>query len=269
MKPFVCTNCGFWQQFFEAPTSCPICLDFRHTPPENGWEFLDFEAATQRFSTKWHEDELGIVTFQTAPKLGIGPSGYLIPTPRGNLLFESCGFYSESALDWIESRGGIAFLSASHPHTYGASWQLQARFSPLVALQTRDLAWSNTLRVARPFDESLEIAPGAYLIHTGGHFDGHTVLHLAEKSVLFAGDMLKFHFDGANFEGISTHKGFNRGIPMSHAEIRKYLEVVREIPFERVYSSFERAPDGCRDLVLQMFEAQLSGAPFFGPFRAT
>lgn len=265
MKHYVCTNCGFWQEGFESPRSCPICLDFRHTPPATGWEFLDFEAASQRFSTSWHEDELGVISFGTTPKLGIGPSGYLIPTPRGNLLFESCGFYSPDALDFIESRGGVAFLSASHPHAYGASWQLQARFSPLVAIQTRDLGWTQTLRVAYPFDAELEIAPGARLLHTAGHFDGHTILHLADPGALFAGDMLKFHFDGARFEGISTHKAFNRRIPMSHAEVRRYREGVENLDFDFVYSSFERAPDGCRDLVLQLFEAQLRGAPFFGP----
>lgn len=265
MKHYVCTNCGFWQRFFEIPRACPVCLDFRHTPPENGWEFLDFETAKTRFTTTWSEDELGVISFQTAPKLGIGPSGYLIPAVGGNLAFESCGFYCDAALDFIASRGGIALWSASHPHAYGAAWQLQERFSPVVAIQTRDLGWTNTLRVSRPFDEELEVAPGAHLIHSGGHFDGHSVLHLAQKSAFFAGDMLKFHFEGGRFAGISTHKGFNRGIPMSHAEVRRYQSIVQGWEFEHVYSSFERAPDGCRAEVLRLFSAQLSGAPFFGP----
>jgi len=25
LPAFVCTNCGFWQKFFETPSTCPIC----------------------------------------------------------------------------------------------------------------------------------------------------------------------------------------------------------------------------------------------------
>ena len=264
MKHYLCTNCGFWQHFFETPRTCPVCTDFRHTPPETGWEFLTFEQAAARYQTRWAEDELGVITFTVEPKLGIGPSGYLIPRKEGNLGFESCGFYDERALDFIESRGGLAQLSFSHPHAFGAAWQLQERFEPQVAIQVEDLGWTQTLDTDVPFDESWQLAPGARLIHTGGHFDGHSVLHLSDRKILFAGDMLKFHFDGAAFEGISTHKAFNRRVPMSHAEVRRYQSVVAAIDFEHVYTTFERAPARARALALQLFEAQLSGEPFFG-----
>ena len=83
MNRYLCTNCGFWQAFFATPPTCPVCTDFRHTPPENGWEFLTFNQAAARYQTRWHEDELGVITFTVEPKLGIGPSGYLIPRGRG------------------------------------------------------------------------------------------------------------------------------------------------------------------------------------------
>lgn len=268
MRRFVCTNCGFWQSDFGSPTSCPVCLDFRHTPPDDGWEFLDFNSARNLASTSWREDE-GVWIFETEPKWGIGPSGYLIPSEAGNIFFESCPFYSPQALDFIESKGGIAWLSASHPHAYGGFWQLQERFSPTVAVQVQDLRWTNEFNTAHPFDEELDLGKGARLVHTGGHFDGHSVLFLEREQTLFAGDLLKFHFNSTGgFEGISTHKGFNRRIPMSHAEVRRYRAVIESLPFERIYTTFERGPDGCRDLALQMFNEQLKGAPFFGPMRA-
>ena len=270
MKHYLCTNCGFWQSHFAPPQTCPVCTDFRHTPPEDGWEFLNFDQSAARFQTRWNEDELGVVTFTTESKLGIGPSGYLIPRPEdvgGNICFESCGFYDRNALDFIESRGGIAHLSFSHPHAFGAAWQLQERFEPQVLVQVEDLSWTQTLNTDCPFDEQLKFAPGARLIHTAGHFAGHSVLHLFDRKILFAGDMLKFHFDGDKFEGISTHKAFNRRVPMSHAEIRRYRDVVKSVDFDHVYTTFERAPDHARALALQLFEAQLNGAPFFGPME--
>ena len=233
--------------------------------PKRIGEYLELNSARHLFETVWHEDELGIVTFTNQPKLGIGPSGYLVPHPDGNIFFESCGVYSEAALETIAQRGGIRWLCFSHPHAYGAAWQLQERFEPQVAVQVEDLPWTGTLSVNTPFDEQLELGSGATLIHTGGHFNGHSILFFENKKILFAGDMLKFHFDGKTLAGISTHKAFNRRVPMSHDEIKQYQAIVEMIDFEHIYTTFERAPDGCRDLALQLFEKQLSGPPFFGP----
>ncbi len=265
MTPFLCTNCGFWQTHFAAPMTCPVCTDFRHTPPEGGFTFLPADEVARTTRCAWAEDDLGVVTFQTEPSFGIGPHGYLIPHPTGNVFFDGAGWYSPEALDLIAARGGLQWLSASHPHAYGALWQLQSCFEPTVAIQAEDLPWTGAFAVTRPFDDCLELAPGLTLWHTGGHFPGHTILHWAERRALFAGDMIKFHHDGGGrLTGLSTHKAFNRRIPMSHAEIRRYRVVVAELNFDRVYTTFESDPCD-RAQVLRLFDAQLAGPPFFGP----
>ena len=266
LSPFVCTNCGFWQRCAARPDACPVCLDFRHTPAENGFEFWTAPEAAARIDTHWHEAD-GMMVFHAEPPLGIGPRGYLVALPGGNLLFENPAWYSDGALDAIAARGGVRWLAASHPHAYGALWRVQERFAPeTVAIARPDLPWTNAFRVNHPYDDALELAPGATLLCTGGHFDGHAVLHLRDRRVLFAGDMVKFHL-ADNPPGISTHKGFNRQIPMSHAEIRRYQEVVGPLAFDEVYTTFEHAPRGVgtRDAVLGLFEAQRRGRPFFGP----
>ena len=267
LSPYVCTNCGFWQRHFTVPANCPVCLDFRHTPAENGFEFWSVAEAAERISTVWREDENGVWIFRSEPALGIGPSGYLIPLPGGNLLFEHPAWYSPAALDAIAGLGGVRWLAASHPHAYGGLWQVQERFQPeTVAIQKDDLPWTNAFQTNHPYDERLELAPGVELRHTGGHFDGHAVLCLRDRRTLFAGDMVKFHL-AENPPGISTHKGFNRQVPMSHAEIRRYQEVVEGLDFDETYTTFEHAPKGVgtRAAVLNLFQAQLRGAPFFGP----
>ena len=244
-----------------------MCLDFRHTPAENGFEFWSAEEAARKIVTTWREDENGVLIFRSEPGLGIGPSGYLLALPGGNLLFENPAWYSEAALAEISARGGVRWLAASHPHAYGGLWQVQARFQPeTVAIQRDDLPWTNAFRVNHPYDEVLELAPGVELRHTGGHFDGHAVLYWRDRRTLFAGDMVKFHL-AENPPGLSTHKGFNRRIPMSHAEIRRYREVVEPLDFDETYTTFEHAHRGVgtRQAVLNLFQAQLRGAPFFGP----
>ena len=244
-----------------------MCLDFRHTPADAGFEFWSAEEAAARIVTRWQQEKGGITVLRSEPGLGIGPNGYLIALPGGNLLFESPAWFSAGALAMIEAAGGVRWMAASHPHAYGGMWQIQERFAPeIVAIQRADLPWTGTLRVNRPYDERLEIAPGAELLHTGGHFDGHAVLLRRDRRVLFAGDMVKFHL-ADNPPGISTHKGFNRRIPMSHAEIRRYREVVAPLEFDEIHTTFEHAPQGVgtRAAVLALFDAQLAGAPFFGP----
>jgi len=260
LTPYLCTNCGFWQKHFTVPPTCPVCTDFRHTPPDDGFRFLTPEAVAAEVSTVWTGEDTDIVTFSTEPCVGIGPNGYLIRRPDGNVFFDGTAHYGLEALDLIASLGGIRWLTASHPHAYGALWQLQERFAPTVVIQVKDLPWTNAFQTAWPLDESLTLAPGLTLIHTAGHFAGHSVLHWADKRTLFAGDMLKFH----GTAGLSTHKGFNRKIPMSHAEIRRYKEVVQGLEFDTVYTTFETAPCTQAD-VLRLFDRQLAGPPFFGP----
>jgi len=262
--PYLCTNCGFWQKHFSVPHACPVCTDFRHTPPEDGFYFLTPDAVEAETRTVWVGEDTDVVTFSTEPRIGIGPHGYLIKLPSGNVFFEGTAYYSPEALKLIASLGGIRWLSASHPHAYGALWQLQERFAPAVILQVKDLHWTNAFQTQWPFDERLALAPGLTLIHTGGHFAGHTVLYWADRKTLFAGDMLKFHSENGKVTGLSTHKGFNRKIPMSHAEVRRYAEVVETLDFDTVYTSFEAARCTRADM-LRLFDRQLAGPPFFGP----
>ncbi len=72
----------------------------------------------------------------------------------------------------ISELGGIRILAASHPHGYGALYQLQEHFGPELLIQKEDLEWTKAMRVTLPYDEVFEIRPGLTLYHTGGPLRG-------------------------------------------------------------------------------------------------
>ncbi|MGY2051112.1 MBL fold metallo-hydrolase [Methylobacterium sp. JK268] len=270
LPAFVCGNCGFWQRHFAAPPACPLCLDARHVVPQDGWRFRTIAEAQAAFPCHWVEVEPGVWKFWNDPVTGIGPSAYLITTPGGNMGFEGCSVFSEAALDRIAALGGMAVLSASHPHSYAALPQLQDRFDPELALPAADFVWSAALQVSWPYDDGLEPLPGLELHRTAGHFDGHAVLYDRERKILFCGDALKFELDPADPRRaltISAHKAFVRGVPLTPAELRRYRTVFAALDFVQTWTPFEQAANVGRREVLALIDAMLAGRPHAYPVR--
>lgn len=264
LPAYVCVNCGFWQRHFDRPPSCPLCLDARHVVPKDGWRFLDAAEASAEWPTRWEELEPGAWRFWNEPVEGIGPSGYLLVGETGNVFFEGCSVFDEAALYQIEALGGIGILSASHPHSYGALWQLQDRFDPELALPAADFIWSAALRISWPYDDHLEIRPGLDLIRTGGHFDGHAVLHDQTRRLLLCGDALKFEIDPKDHRTattISAHKAFVRAVPLTPAELRRYRDVFAPLDFIGTWTPFEQIRNSGRDEALALIDAQLQTRP--------
>ncbi len=268
LPAFFCDNCGFWQRSFAPPPSCPLCIDARHVMPQHGWRFRDAAEAEASFPCHWTEMEPGIWRFWNDPVEGIGSHSYLIRTPGGNLMFEGCAVYSADALAAIATLGGVQVLAASHPHSYGALWQIQDRFDPEVALHPGDLSWSAAVCVTWPFDDELEPLPGLTLHCTAGHFDGHTVLHDRARRILFCGDALKFELDPADPRAartISTHKAFVRGIPLTPGELRRYRRVFAALDFTNTWTPFEQVRNVGRREVLALIDGMLARRPHAAP----
>jgi hypothetical protein len=270
LPAWLCDNCGFWQRYFEVPSSCPLCLDARHVVPADGWMFHRADDARAQTACTWTELEDGVWRFANEPAVGIGPMGYLIRCDGHNVAFESCGVLSDAALDHVAALGGVDVAAASHPHAYGALWQLQDRFDCEIALHPGDLAWSGAFRVTWPYDDELEIAAGLRLHHTAGHFAGHAVLHDAQRRILFCGDALKFELDPADerqASAISAHKAFVRGVPLTHGELRRYRDVFATLVFEQTWTPFEQAANAGREAVLAFVDGQLCGRPSAAPVQ--
>lgn len=262
---YSCANCGFWQEYFAVPPFCPVCSDVRNALPEDGWQFVSASEMKEReqcgaVTCAWREIDQGVWMFSNGEPIGIGSSGYLIERETGNIAFESPGWWTADAIEFMDSRGGVRFFSSSHPHGFGAIWQLEENFpGATIAFQREAVQFTKALRVNFVFDEILAIDEATTLHHVGGHYEGQTVLHYAEREMLFCGDALKFDLDeNGKTVAVSCHKAFHKQIPLSKNEIENYLRVIGNLNFRQACTPFEHCADVTNDDARRLFEEQLA-----------
>lgn len=278
---YTCANCGFWQNYFAAPPDCPVCTDVRNDLPENGWEFVSAAEMAERersgaVKCVWREIDDGIWMFSNETPIGIGSSGYLIRRETGNVAFESPGWWTGDAIAKLDALGGVRFVSASHPHGFGAIYQLEENFpDATIAFQREAVQFTKAFTVNFVFDDALAIDEAATLHHVGGHYEGQSVLYYAPRRILFCGDALKFDLDASGKTvAVSCHKAFHKQIPLSKKEIENYLRVIGSLDFRQACTPFEHASDATTADAVRLFEGQLAShrttaAPLFLERTAT
>ena len=266
-----CTHCGFWHSWFEGKEpltlNCVLCSDVRNALPPDGWDYADVGRVARTVATRWEEVTPGIWGFWCEPRYGLAGTGWLIRRDDGNVAFEGAPFYHDDALEQIDRLGGVRLLSASHPHGYGALWQLQERFRPELVIHREDVRYTKAFRVTTVADDEHEFATGLTLHHVGGHYEGQCVLHDGQQRALFVGDSLKFDdFDAeGRVHALSCHKGYHYQIPLSRGELRHYRRVFERLPFDRAFTPFEFAPNvTCAD-ALALFDRLIAGTPTTRP----
>jgi hypothetical protein len=215
-------------------------MDVRNALPDEDFTYLPIDEAHGQYTTHWREVLPGLWDFYTEPQLGLGSHGWLIQREAGNIAFEAAPYYTPEAFAKITELGGISILAASHPHGYGALWQLQEAFSPQLIIHKDDLEHTKAFRVNRPIDDREVLDEHRVMLRLGGHYDGQTALYDAEKKLLFAGDALKIDFDEHEVpRALSCHKGYHYHIPLTRDELLHYQQVFSTFDFEHVCTPFE------------------------------
>jgi hypothetical protein len=241
-------------------------MDVRNGLPAHGWEFRSAAQVSELLTTEWDEALPGVLGFRATPAFGLGSVGWVLRRPEGNVAFEAAPWYSRRALEYLASLGGLQVASASHPHGFGALWQLQERFDPVLVLHRDAVPYTKAFQVRWPVDDEHTLAPELTLHPVGGHYEGHCVLYDARTRSLFCGDVLKVDLDARGRPlGLSCHKGFHAAIPLSHGELRRYRAVLARLPFENVFTPFEHARGVTRAHALALFDRLLSGMPHTRP----
>jgi len=71
-----------------------------------------------KFHNVFKEDEPGLHSILTEPKIGIGQRAFLVRTPKGNVQFDCVPQLDEDTAKAVKALGGIAAVAVSHPHYY-------------------------------------------------------------------------------------------------------------------------------------------------------
>ncbi len=246
-----------------------VCADERQWVPPGGqrWTTLaELGAAGHRSDVR--EVEPGLTGIGADPPVAIGQRALLVATPAGNLLWDPSGFIDDAALAAVRSAGGLSFVTASHPHFYGAIASWAAAFGAEILVPAADAAWLRSpadLRV-RLWSGTLSVLPGVTLVQCGGHFPGSAVLHWASgaegRGVLLAGDTI---FVTPGEDRVTFVWSAPNRLPLSEQAVQGVVDAVRPYAFDRIYGGWW-APvirSGARDVVLR------GGARYIEHLRGT
>jgi glyoxylase-like metal-dependent hydrolase (beta-lactamase superfamily II) len=187
------------------------------------------------------EEERGLWSIDTLPRFAIGQRALLVQTTNGNFLWDCISYIDEDTARRVSELGGVAGISVSHPHFYGAMIEWSEAFggTPLY-LPRADAQW-----VARPdraiewYEGSAEPLPGLTLVQCGGHFDGSAALHWSEgaggKGALLTGDTISVVADR---RWVTFMRSYPNYIPLPEAAVRGIVEAVRPYAFDRIYGGW-------------------------------
>jgi glyoxylase-like metal-dependent hydrolase (beta-lactamase superfamily II) len=250
MPIWVCAACGNHSASDEV---CVICADERQWIPPTGqrWTTLD-ELRAAGHQSDIRELQPGLTGIGAEPAVAIGQRSILVQTTEGNLLWDPSGFIDDAAIDAARERGGVRYVTASHPHFYGCAASWQAAFDATVLVPEADEEWMTALGVVTSFStwrESVELLPGVTLIQCGGHFPGSAVVHVASgDGALLSGDTVVVTpgADRATFIWSAPNQ-----LPLSEGAVRGIWESVAPYEFDRVYAGWwDRVLDsGAKDTV--------------------
>ncbi|GAA4400191.1 MBL fold metallo-hydrolase [Tsukamurella soli] len=243
-EPWICTGCAVEYPGDAAPPIvCPICADERQYIPAGGQRWV---TASELHAAGHHIEvtELGPgIWGLTARGVGIGQTGILIESASGNLLFDVPGFVDEAAVDAVRALGGIAAITSSHPHMFGAQSAWSAAFDGApVWVSAADAGWLGIRPPAlRLWSEPFEVLPGITLDVIGGHFPGSAVAYRpagdGRPSVLLGGDGVMVVPDGH----VAFLRGYPTMIPLSGAVVRRIADRLSRYEIDVAYNNFGRS----------------------------
>src|SRR5919198_4153401 len=122
MPAWICATCAVQHAEGPAPPDgCAICQDERQWVPAGGQRWTTLAELTEAgHRTELRELEPDLLGIGVEPQLGIGQRALLVRTPQGNLLWDPPGFLDDAAVERVRALGGLAAISSSPPHFFGA-----------------------------------------------------------------------------------------------------------------------------------------------------
>jgi hypothetical protein len=238
---WVCATCGnHYPAAGSPPDTCLICADERQWVPPGGQRWTTLAELASRHRADIREIEPGLTGFGADPAFAIGQRSLLVRTPEGNLLWDPSGFIDDAAVAAAGDLGGVAFVTASHPHFYGAISQWSRALDAQILLPEADSGWlTDPGPAVRTWSGRLDVLPGVTLIQCGGHFPGSAVAHWAAgadgRGVLFSGDTI---FVTPGEDRVTFVWSAPNRLPLAEPAVRGIWEAVRPFEFGRIYGGW-------------------------------
>ncbi|MBN1836548.1 MAG: hypothetical protein JW820_11905 [Spirochaetales bacterium] len=239
----MCVTCGTQFPPGSRPSGCPICEDERQYVGSGGqaWTSIaELTAAGRR--NELRELEPGLVGIGTQPPFAIGQRALLVVQPEGNVLWDAISVVDEQSIAAVDALGGIAVIAVSHPHYHASmvSWSRAFGGAPIYLHElVRPWVMREDANIRYWSGPSLPLDEGLSLHNIGGHFSGFQVLHWrggAEgRGALLAGDQPQV---AADRRWVSFMYSYPNYIPLAPAEVRRIVEVLEPLAFDRIYRAW-------------------------------
>jgi glyoxylase-like metal-dependent hydrolase (beta-lactamase superfamily II) len=237
----VCVTCG--NHYQEAPPEvCVICADERQWVPPGGQRWTSLaELVAAGHGSDVREVEPGLTGIGSQPPFAIGQRSLVVRSDGGNLLWDPSGFIDDAAVEAVRALGGLSFVTASHPHFYGAMVAWSRATGAEILVPEADAGW---LRAGpddrvRTWSGTLHALPGVTAIQCGGHFPGSAVVHWAAGAeghgALLSGDTI---FVTPGEDRVTFVWSAPNRLPLSEPAVRGVWEAVRPYDFDRVYGGW-------------------------------
>jgi glyoxylase-like metal-dependent hydrolase (beta-lactamase superfamily II) len=229
---WICATCGVQHADSPSPPErCEICEDERqYVPPEGQlWTALDELRSAHRAELR--EEEPGLLGVGMRPSFAIGQRALL----AGTVLWDCIPLLDDEIEDAL--RGRLTAIALSHPHYYSTICEWSRTFDVPVYVHADDGEWLRRRdgRIELWRGETLDLGGGRTLIRCGGHFEGASVLHWAERRMLLTGDTIQVIPD-------RSHVGFMRSypnlIPLPAEAVRRIAAAVEPFDFEVIYGAW-------------------------------
>jgi glyoxylase-like metal-dependent hydrolase (beta-lactamase superfamily II) len=241
MSITVCATCG--NHYLEAaPPVCVVCADERQWVPPGGQRWTSLSELVQAgHRSDVREVEPDLTGIGAQPPFAIGQRSLVVRTPQGNLLWDPSGFIDDGAIAAVKEIGGLRYVTASHPHFYGAIVSWSRALGAEILLPDADADW---LRAGpgdpvRTWSGSFDALPGVTVIQCGGHFPGSAVVHWAAGAdgygVLLSGDTI---FVTPGEDRVSFIWSAPNRLPLSEAAVRTVWAAVGPYEFDRIYGGW-------------------------------
>lgn len=174
------------------------------------------------------------------PAIGIGQRSLLATSPGGNLLWDVPGFVDENAMQAVADLGGLAAVSASHPHFYGVMAEWADAFDVPLVLPEADRRWiTRQARRVELYVDEFVLSPEITIVRCGGHFPGSAVVSWRASEdgcgVLLTGDSVTVVQDR---DWVSFMWSYPNLIPLDGTELDRIEAALASLSYDRIYGGW-------------------------------